>query len=66
MAEAVLSTVAGLHVPVIPLLEVVGSIGAAVPEQKGDMASNVGVIPELTVMFKVVVEEHCPAPGVKV
>ena len=59
-------TVAGLHVPVILFVDVVGRIGAAVPEQKGAMASNVGTVLGLTVMGKVVVVAHCPAIGVNV
>lgn len=41
---AVLLTVAGFHVPVIPLLDVVANIGAVVPEQKGATAENAGTI----------------------
>ena len=37
-----MSTVDGFHVPVIPLLDVVGNIGAVVPAQNGGMALNVG------------------------
>ena len=55
-----LSIVAGFHVPVIPLIEVVGSNGAVAPEQKGAMASNVGTTLGLTVMFKVVVPAFDP------
>ena len=61
-----LSTVAGLHVPVIPLLEVVGKTGAVAPEQKGAMASNVGTMLVLMLMVKVVVVAHCPSLGVNV
>jgi len=39
---AVLLTVAGLHVPVTPFVEVVGNMGAVVPAQNGGMAGNVG------------------------
>ena len=35
--------VAGFQVPVNPLVEVAGSVGAVVPEQKAGMGSNVGV-----------------------
>jgi len=57
---------AGAHVPVIPLLEVVGN-GFNVPfEQIGGTALKVGVIFGLTVMVRVVVVAHWPAPGVKV
>ena len=59
-------TVAGLHVPVILFVEVVGSTGAVVPEQIGAIASNVGVMIGLTVIVIVVVEAHCPALGVNV
>ena len=34
---------AGFQVPVIPLLDVVGNIGAVVPEQNGGIATNVDV-----------------------
>ena len=53
-----MSTVSGLHVPVIPLIEVVGSIGAAAPEQIDAMALNIGTMFGLTVMFKVVGAAH--------
>ena len=59
-------TVAGLHVPLIPLLEVVGKTGAVLPEQIAAIASNVGVMIGLTVIVIVVVEAHCPALGVNV
>ena len=49
---------AGAQVPVIPLLEVVGSADKAVPEQMGATAVNVGVILGLTVIVKVVVVAH--------
>ena len=57
---------AGAHVPVIPLLEVVGSGVKVAPEQIGATAVNVGVTFGLTVMVKVAVVAHCPAVGVKV
>jgi hypothetical protein len=41
---AVLLTVAGLQVPVIPLVEIVGNNGATVPLQKGAIAAKVGVV----------------------
>jgi hypothetical protein len=53
-----LLTVAGLHVPVILLVDVVGSVGAAAPEQIGAIALNVGTMFGLTVTFKVVVVAH--------
>jgi len=57
---------AGAHVPVIPLLEVVGNGFNVPPEQIGGTALKVGVIFGLTVMVRVVVVAHWPAPGVKV
>lgn len=57
---------AGLQVPVIPLVEVPGSVPGAAPAQYGPSVVKVGVIPELTVTIMVVVVAHCPAAGVKV
>jgi hypothetical protein len=51
----VLLTIAGVHVPVIPLIDVVGNTGAAVPEQIGAIAAKVGVTFGATVISKVVV-----------
>ena len=51
-------TAAGLQVPVILLVDVVGRVGAAAPEQIGAIASNVGVILVLTVTFNVVTVAH--------
>ena len=58
MAEVVLSTVAGLHVPVILFVDVVGRVGAVAPEQMGAIVLNVGTIFGSTVMFNVVVVAH--------
>ena len=49
---------AGDQVPVMPLLEVVGSAVRMAPEQIGATALNVGVIFGLTVIVKVVVVAH--------
>ncbi len=57
---------AGLQVPVIPLLDVVGKAESASPEQMSATELNVGVTIGFTVMVKVVVEAHCPPLGVKV
>ena len=51
-------TVAGLHVPIMPLVEVVGSMGAAVPLQIGAMALKAGVMSGLTVTVSVVPVAH--------
>ena len=66
MPVAVLLTVAGLHVPLIPLLDVAGSTGVADPLHIGAIGLKVGVILELTVTVAVVVVAHCPAAGVNV
>jgi hypothetical protein len=57
---------AGAQVPVIPLLEVVGSGAKVAPEQIGATALNVGVIFGLTVIVKIAVVAHCPTVGVNV
>jgi len=49
---------AGAHVPVMPLLEVVGNGARVVPEQIGATAVNVGVTLEFTVIVKAVVVAH--------
>ena len=52
--------------PEILFVDVVGKVGADAPEQIGSIASNVGIMLELTVMSKVVVVAHCPGSGVNV
>ena len=56
----------GLHVPVIPLFEVVGKAVKVSPSQIGDIAVKVGTKAELTVMVKSVATAHSDAAGVKV
>jgi hypothetical protein len=65
---AVLLTVAGLHVPVILLVDVVGNVGTVPPEQiaRAVPKLNVGVMFGFTVTVNVAVVAHCPAVGVKV
>ena len=58
--------VAGLHVPVILLFDVVGSAGAVDPWHSGPTCVNVGVIELLITTSIVTVVAHCPASGVKV
>ena len=58
--------VAGLQVPVIPLLEVNGSTGAVAFRQSGPMASKTGVTEAAMVMSTVTGTLHKPAVGVKV
>jgi hypothetical protein len=62
----VLLTVAGLHVPVIPLLEVTGNTGAGAPLHIGAIAVKVGTTFGLTVTVNVAVLAQRPAVGVKV
>ena len=61
-------TVAGLHVPVMPLADVVGSGGTFPPLQIVKLVPklNVGVLLSLTVTINVCVVAHCPAVGVNV
>ena len=63
---ALVLMVAGLHVPVIPLVEVTGNAGAALFWQSGPIGVNTGVTCELTVMLRVAGAAHCPAAGVNV
>ena len=49
---------AGAQVPVIPLLDVVGSAPKAAPEQIAATGVKVGVTFELTVIVSVVVVAH--------
>ena len=59
-------TIAGLHTPLIPLVEVVGKTGAVAPLHIDAIGLNVGVINGLTVMVSVVGIAHTPAVGVNV
>ena len=57
MVDAVLFS-AGAHVPVIPLLDVVGSAVSVAPEQIGATTVNVGIMFGLTTIVNVVVVAH--------
>ena len=57
---------AGLQVPVIPLVDVVGKAESVAPEQIGAIALNVGVTFGLTVTVNVAVVAHSDAAGVNV
>ena len=57
---------AGAHVPVIPLLDVVGKAVSEAPEHIGATGVNVGVTFWFTVIVNVVVVAHRPAVGVNV
>src|SRR6186713_1152322 len=58
--------VAGFQVPVIPLLEAAGRIGAVAPTQSGPIAVNTGVICAAIVISIDAGLAHSPASGVKV
>ena len=62
----VLLTVAGLQVPVMPFVDVVGSVGATAPLQIGPIALKVGNTEGFTVTISEVVEAHCPIACVNV
>ena len=51
-------TVAGLQVPVIPLVEVVGNAGAVAPEHIAGIAAKAGVTLGSTVTVNVAVVAH--------
>ena len=57
---------AGVHVPVIPLFDVVGNADNAVPSHIAATAVNVGVPFGVTVIVSVVVFAHSVTAGVKV
>ena len=61
-----LLTVDGLHVPVTPLSDVVGKIGAVVFAQIVVAKLNAGVTFGVTVTLIVTGNAHKPAVGVKV
>ena len=58
--------VAGFHVPVMPLLDVVGSAGAVAFWHNGPIALKVGITGAVITTSIVVTLPHCPAFGVKV
>jgi hypothetical protein len=62
----VLLTVAGFQVPAIPLVDVVGNIGAVAPLHIGAIAVNVGVTIGFTVTVKLAVLAQSPEVGVNV
>ena len=66
MPEARLFTTAGLHVPVIPLVELVGNIGATDPAQKAGIAAKLGVTGSEIVTVMVVGTPQVAPVGVKV
>ena len=63
---AVLLTAAGVHVPVMPFVDVNGSTGATEPSHIAATAAKVGVTFGVTVTSNVVGVAHWPAVGVKV
>ena len=57
---------AGLQVPLMPFVDVVGNAASAAPEQIGATAVKIGVMFGLTVIDNVIVVAHWPASGVNV
>jgi hypothetical protein len=57
---------AGLQLPVIPLMEVVGRAVIAEPSQNGPTGANVGSTWSVIDMVRVAVVAHWPSSGVKV
>ena len=66
MPVVVLSTVAGDHVPVMPLVEVVGKIGAILPIQIAGIAVNVGIVLKVTVIILLKILAQLLLFGVKI
>jgi hypothetical protein len=66
--DAVLLTIAGFHVPLMPLSEVTGNNGTLLPAHMLSVVPklNAGIVFAFTVTVNVVVFAHCPADGVKV
>jgi hypothetical protein len=60
-ADDILLTTAGFHVPVMPLVDVVGKTGAVAPLHIACTALNVGVVFASTVMVNGTVAKH-PGP----
>ena len=58
--------VAGLHVPLMPSIEVVGNAVAADPWQNGPMGAKLTATSGLIVILMVAVEAHWPGFGVNV
>ena len=56
----------GAHVPVMPLLDVVGRAVSVAPEHIAATGVNVGISFWFTVIVNVVVVAHLPADGVNV
>lgn len=58
-------SIAGLQVPLIAFVEVVGKAAIVLPAQNGPTALKVGVTFGLTTIVNVVDVAHCPAEGTK-
>ena len=64
--NAVVLIVAGLQLPVIRLLEVVGNTGAVLLRHNGPIGSKLDTTELAMVMSTDTAEAHCPTVGVKV
>ena len=58
--------IAGLHVPLMPLSDVLGNAGAPEFWQSGPMGVNVGETGAVMFTLMVVLVPHCPGLGVNV
>ena len=56
----------GFHVPLMPLVDVVGNVGAVAFWQRGAIAVNVGVTWVVTAMVMLVAAPHWPGFGVNI
>ena len=63
-----MSTTEGVHIPVIPFVDMPGRVGTVPPAQidKLDPKLNVGTRIGLIVTLNVVLVAHCPVVGVNV
>ena len=68
MPLVVLLTVAGLHVPLMPLVDVLGSVGTLPPSHILNEVPKlkVGVVLGVTVILIDTCNAHCPDVGVNV
>ncbi|MNL88348.1 hypothetical protein D3C87_2179990 [compost metagenome] len=58
--------IAGLQLPLIPLVETVGKVASGAPLQIGFTCTKAGVALGVITIVIVVLMAHCPAAGVKV
>ena len=66
LVVTVLSIVAGLHVPLMPFVELNGKAGITVPAQYGPTAAKVGISNGSMMIDSLAIAAHWPAAGVNV